>query len=365
MSPARFAPLAPLAWILAASALPILLELVELAFLPGVRIAWRIQGIAWAYYALDGCVAWAVLHSVDPWLVRRGVRAAPGRLAGGLAALAVGTVAVYALLYGIAFPHALGRPMNPKMVVPWWMHGTAVVGLCYAWLVLARAARAALAQRLSAQGEVDGLASALADAERAALEAQIEPHFLFNTLAHVRRQVRLDAAEADATLLALIDYLERTLPALRRADWRVADECSLVEAYLGLMARRFGPRLRYAIELDPRSATLPLPALTVATLVENAVRHGLAHRARGGEVRIVAALADAGLHVVVDDDGVGLGQEPSTGTGLGLATVRARLEGAFGDAATLTITDRPGGGVRATVAVASAAHAALMHEAGA
>ena len=354
MSPARLAPIAPLAWILAASALPILLELAELAFLPGARIAWRIQGIAYANYALDGCVAWAVLHTVDPWLVRRGLRAAPGRIAGGLAAVAVGALVVYALLYGIAFPRALGRPINPRMLVPWWMHGTAAVSVCYAWLVLARAAREALQQRLSAQGEVDGLASALADAERVALEAQIEPHFLFNTLAHVRRQVRLDAAEADATLLALIDYLERTLPALRRTDWRVADECSLVDAYLGLLARRFGARLRYAIELDPRCAALPLPALTVATLVENAVRHGLAHQARGGEVHIVAGLDDSGLRVVVDDDGVGLGRTPSSGAGLGLATVRARLEGAFGDAATLTIAARPGGGVRATMAVRAA-----------
>ena len=357
MTSPRIAPkgaLAPLAWILAASALPILLELVELAFIPGSRIAWRIQGIAYAYYVLDGCVAWTAIRTLDPWLVRRGMRSAPARIACGLAALVVGTLVVYGLLYGVAFPRALGRPMNPKMVLPWWIHGTAVVGVCYAWLVLARAGRAQLQERLSAQHEIDGLATALADAERAALEAQIEPHFLFNTLAHVRRQYRLDAAEADATLGALIDYLERTLPALRRADWSVADECSLVDAYLGILARRFGQRLRYAIELDPRCAALRLPALTIATLVENAVRHGLAHKAAGGEVRIAAHLVEgppAGLRVVVDDDGVGLGHKPSSGTGLGLATVRARLEGAFGDPAALSIASRPGGGVRATVTV--------------
>ena len=343
---------APPAWILGASAAPILLDLFEVWLLPDTPARWPVLAVAYAYNVLDACVAWATIRWIDPWLLRRGVRATRWRIACGLAVLVAGTLAVYGGLYGLVFPRVVGRPINPQVVVTWWIHGTAVVGVIYAWLVLGSAARADTQSLLSAQLETDQLATALADAERAALEAQIEPHFLFNTLAHVRRQYRLDPAQADATLDALIDYLERTLPALRRADWTVADECALVEAYLGILVRRFADRLRFAIDVDPGCAACRLPALTVATLVENAVRHGLAPKAAGGEVRIAARLeggARASLRIEVDDDGVGL--KPASGSGLGLATVRARLQGAFGARGTLTIASRAGGGVRATLAV--------------
>ena len=345
----------PPVWIVAASAAPILLELIELWALPGATIRWKVLGIAYAYNVLDACVAWGAIRWVDPWLARRGVRSASLRIACGLAVLGAGTLAVYGVLYGIVFPRTVGRPINPQVVVVWWIHGTAVVGVIYAWLVLGSVARADTQSLLAAQLETDRLATALADAERAALEAQIEPHFLFNTLAHVRRQYRLEPAQADATLDALIDYLERTLPALRRDDWTVGDECGLIEAYLGILVRRFAERLRFVIELEPACAAMRLPALTVATLVENAVRHGLAPKAAGGEVRIAARLAGgspAALSIVVEDDGVGL--KPASGSGLGLATVRARLEGAFGPRGTLTIASRADGGVRATIVVQGA-----------
>ena len=345
----------PLAWILAAAAAPIALELVEIKVAPDGRIAWTVLVIAYAYYVLDALVAWAAIRWVDPWLQRRGARTVAARLALGLPVLGAGTLAVYGLLYGLVFPRAMGRPINPQVVVIWWIHGTAIVGVIYAWLVLGSHARADLQSLLAAQLETDQLATALDDAERAVLEAQIEPHFLFNTLAHVRRQYRLDPAQADATLDALIDYLERTLPALRRDDWTVADECALVGAYLGILERRFAQRLRFAIALAPGCGTLRLPALTVATLVENAVRHGLAPKAAGGEVRVEARIAGGArrdLHVVVADDGVGL--KAASGSGLGLATVRARLHGAFGDRGTLTIAPRAGGGVCATLAVRGA-----------
>ena len=350
----RVASAMPLAWILGVSALPILMELVEIWLVPGARVAWTVQGIAYAYYVLDACVAWATIRTVDPWLRARGVSSTPLRIAAGLVALLAGTLVVYRVLYGVVFPWAMGRPINPRLVVLWWIHGTAVVGVVYGWLVLADGARDDLQSLVSEQLGAARLATALADAERAALEARIEPHFLFNTLAHVRRQYRLDPAQADATLAALIDYLERTLPALRRDDWSVGDECALVEAYLGILVRRFGDRLRFAIELEPGCAPLRLPALAVATLVENAVRHGISPKAAGGEVRIEARLTDGAspaLRIRVDDDGVGLGRKPSSGAGIGLATVRARLQGVFGERAALTIESRPGGGVRATIAV--------------
>ena len=136
---------------------------------------------------------------------------------------------------------------------------------------------------------------------------------------------RVEEASADRVLGTLIDYLERALPALRRSDWTVGDELQLVELYLSLIEQRFGGRLCFSIAAPPGAASCPLPALTVATLVENAVRHGLGPKAGNGTVRVAGALDGGIVRIDVADDGVGLRQ--TSGSGLGLATVRARLRG--------------------------------------
>ena len=183
------------------------------------------------------------------------------------------------------------------------------------------------------------------------LEAQIEPHFLFNTLAHVKRHYQQDAPEAEHMLAALIDYLDRALPSLRCATWTLGHELDLIRVYLGILERRFGERLRFDITACGPCLARALPALTVSTLVENAVRHGLSPKPEGGTVSICAQLDPAGdaLLITVQDNGVGL--LAGSGGGLGLAMVRARLHGMFGEAASVCVKPQGGGGVLATISI--------------
>jgi hypothetical protein len=244
----------------------------------------------------------------------------------------------------------LGRDPN---LLGMWTLASALSAAAYICFLLHSASVTQHEQMLHLQREADSLGTVLARAELAMLEAQIEPHFLFNTLAHVKRQYRKDAAAADRMLLALIEYLERALPALRKADWTVGDEIDLIEVYLNILAQRFGERLQFMIVAREADRAVRLPALTVATLVENAVRHGLAPKIEGGSVFVNVMRTDDNLSIDVCDNGVGL--RHSSGSGLGLATVRARLRSAFGDQATLRVEPWQPHGVRAAITIPAAA----------
>jgi LytS/YehU family sensor histidine kinase len=268
---------------------------------------------------------------------------------------------VYVLCYAVLVPWAIDFRMPAAALWRWGIHMAVVALVFLSWRLVHHAARdrAAAAERIAA--EADAMHAALAAAELATLEMQVEPHFLFNTLAHVRRELRHAPAQAVQMLGALIDYLERSGPALRRNDWTLADELDLVDTYLCLIRHRFGERLRVSMDVPVALRGTRLPALAIATLVENAIQHGLAPKAGGGTLQIAAApeaAAPEGVCITVTDDGVGLRQ--SQGLGLGLATVRARLRATFGAQASLTL-EAPdaaaGGGVRAAIRIAAPAHA--------
>lgn len=189
------------------------------------------------------------------------------------------------------------------------------------------------------------------DLRLGALQAQVEPHFLFNTLASVRALVRQDAARAEATLDALVDYLRATIPRLR--DGEVAlrstlgEQLDLCTHYLELMRLRTADRLRYTVEVDDGLRALPYPPLLLITLVENAVKHGIEPKPGAGHIAIRAWRADASLHVSVIDDGAGL--QPGVGGGMGLANVRDQLATRFGPRASLRLTGAAGGGAQAEI----------------
>jgi hypothetical protein len=181
------------------------------------------------------------------------------------------------------------------------------------------------------------------------LEAQIEPHFLFNTLANLRRLYRTRPESAAAVTARLQHYLRSALPQLRRRDATLGDELALVESYLELFRMRMGDRLAFAIDAGEALRLLGFPPVLLLTLVENAIKHGVDPRPEGGRVEVRAHRQGTTLWVEVLDDGVGFGVAPSGGTGVGLANVRSRLAVLFGRRAGLALQSRAGGGVAAVV----------------
>ena len=181
------------------------------------------------------------------------------------------------------------------------------------------------------------------------MRAQIEPHFLFNALANVRRLCRDDVEDGIAMLANLARYLRAAWPQLHDPQATLAQEADLVAAYLGILKVRMGARLSHVIDIPEHLAAHPFPSMMLLTLAENAIQHGLAPAPRGGTVAIRArATADA-LEVSVADDGVGFTATAAGGRGIGLANTRARLRAQFGDHGRLELANNAPSGVVATL----------------
>ena len=185
-------------------------------------------------------------------------------------------------------------------------------------------------------------------AELKVLQAQVEPHFLFNTLANVRYLVESRSPEALTMLDHLIHYLRTALPEIRSGSSTLGREGELARAYLEIIRMRMGGGLDVAVDIPQELAGIPFPPLMLMTLVENAIKHGVAPRGQG-RVIVRAAMAGGTLHVSVSDDGRGL-TEP-IGQGVGLGNVRERLRALHGEAARLDLASREGGGTVATIEV--------------
>lgn len=186
-----------------------------------------------------------------------------------------------------------------------------------------------------------GIERQAAEAQLRALQSQLEPHMLFNTLAHLRVLIGLRPADAQTMLDELIAYLRATLQGSRRLRQPLSLEFERVADYLKLMQRRMGARLRVELVLPPELAGAQVPPLLLQPLVENAIQHGLEPHIDGGRLRVSALRDGARLCLLVDDDGAGLGHSPaSTGTGFGTQQVRDRLATQYGSAAGLEL--RPG-----------------------
>jgi sensor histidine kinase YesM len=196
-------------------------------------------------------------------------------------------------------------------------------------------------------------------AELKSLQAQVEPHFLYNTLAGVQYLVRRNAVLADEMLGHLITYLRRAVPSMRAQTSTVLAECELVQAYLEVMKLRLGERLQTCVDCNPDAAAFPMPPMMLATLVENAIKHGIEPLPQGGRIDVKAEIHGAELCLTVSDTGAGLtsgsGASNQTGSGTGLANTTDRLRALFGDAASLSVESGVQGGVVATLRIALAA----------
>lgn len=199
------------------------------------------------------------------------------------------------------------------------------------FIVLYRAqtyrAQLAIEQQQLAEAKQSELAAQLA-----LLQAQIEPHFLFNTLANVRSLITRDAALAQTMLDHLNHYLRASLSRTRKRQVTLAEELDLVMALLAISQIRLGSRLRYQIDVPADLHAALLPPLLLQPLVENALEHGIEPAVEGGEVRIVVDIAEQLLRLRVYDTGLGLNAaaNQASGDGVGLPNVRKRLETLYG-----------------------------------
>jgi sensor histidine kinase YesM len=179
-------------------------------------------------------------------------------------------------------------------------------------------------------------ASLAATAELRMLTAQIEPHFLFNTLSVVIELIDSRPAGARSMLLNLVALLRASMANMRRESVPLAAELDLLRAHLGIMGERMGERLSWHIEADDGAEHISLPPLLVQPLVENAIRHGLEPQPQGGHLTICCTLKDDRLVITVADDGTGMGAQ-TKGGGVGLANIRERLANRYGADAKLEL----------------------------
>jgi signal transduction histidine kinase len=203
---------------------------------------------------------------------------------------------------------------------------------------------------IAAKAELRELENKRLEAQLAALTAEMNPHLLFNALNTIASLIHQDPERAEETVVQLGALYRGVLRACGSATHPLADEVGLCEAYLRIEKARFGERLSVRIEIEPDVDTsIKVPVLLLQPFVENAVKHGVSQRARGGTVSVSLRLDEAKLRADVDDDGVGMGASKERGAGRGVANCRERLALTYGDRAAIDVGPRSGGGTRVTI----------------
>ena len=193
------------------------------------------------------------------------------------------------------------------------------------------------AQAATMTAAEEGLKRQLVEAQLKMMQAQVEPHFLFNTLASVDYLIETDPARASTMQKNLIQYLRAALPQMREGSTTLGKEVALCRAYLEILRVRMEDRLQYAITVPQGLASAQFPPMMLQSLVENAIKHGLEPKAEGGSLTITANISNGNLCVTVADTGRGFGASQQPGTGVGLANVHERLMALYGRTAKLTI----------------------------
>ena len=190
----------------------------------------------------------------------------------------------------------------------------------------------------------------LAVAKLGLLHAQVEPHFLYNTLGSAKYLIKSDPAKAEEMLDNLILYLRHSLPRTEDAASTLGEELERARAYLEILQIRMGTRLQTQIDVPEELKSIPFPTMMLQTLVENSIKHGLEPKSGGGTIWILARATDQNIAVTVADDGRGFNSE-TAGTGIGLKNVRERLKLAYGNDASFGIVANFPTGVAATITV--------------
>jgi signal transduction histidine kinase len=223
----------------------------------------------------------------------------------------------------------------------------------YAFVLTVRHVLSSREQLAAKQTEAARLNEQLANAQLEALRRQIEPHFLFNSLNAIAGMVREERNQAAVNaIVELSHFLRRIVAQPIRAQVSLQTEVELLQLYLNVQRLRFPDRLQTSVSVPGELLNAQVPTLMLQPLVENAIKHGIAKRARGGEIRVAAERRDCSLNLTVYNDGPALAKDPSPGnTGVGISNLRARLKILYGDASALILRDQPPCGVQALVTV--------------
>lgn len=232
----------------------------------------------------------------------------------------------------------------------WFEGGASLTNVSATWLVFVVLFSGLMWVYFDGRMKAEAAERRATEAQLRLLQGQIEPHFLFNTLANVLSLLEADPARARAMLEAFVDYLRSSFGGLRHGQHTLAQELALVEAYLRVVGLRMDERLRWQVDVPAELAGLPLPPLLLQPLVENAIHHGLEPKIEGGEVRLQATRQGDTLVLTVDDDGLGLPDSTGPrqpGQRSALQNVRERLQQTWGQQASLQLRPRQPSGVRA------------------
>jgi len=232
-----------------------------------------------------------------------------------------------------------------------WVVGSIIIKASYKGRMQAEA-KAAVATEAA---ESESLKRQVMEARMAAMQAQVEPHFLFNTLASIDHLIQTDAARASQMQKNLIALLRASMPTLREANASgvrdLGHELAVVRPYLEILKVRMEERLSTTIDVPDGLLSAEFPPLMLQGLVENAIKHGLEPKPEGGSLTLRAQIEHGQLAVSVADTGLGFGKAATRGTGVGLANIRERLSLLYGARGKLAVEESPGGGTRVTITV--------------
>ncbi|MBL8352902.1 MAG: sensor histidine kinase [Burkholderiaceae bacterium] len=237
-----------------------------------------------------------------------------------------------------------------------WIVASAIVKITYQRQIRAEAQAAQAVET----AESESLKRQVVEARMAAMQAQVEPHFLFNTLASIDHLIEVDPKRASQMQRNLIALLRASMPTMRETGSDGANggavrdlgrELAVTRPYLEILKMRMEERLATEIDVPDGLLSAEFPPMMLQTLVENAIKHGLEPKPEGGRLAVKAEVVHGKLAVTVADTGLGFGRAATAGTGVGLANIRERLQLLYGRQAALTISENPGGGTRVLLAL--------------
>ncbi|MDP1899602.1 MAG: histidine kinase [Rubrivivax sp.] len=235
-----------------------------------------------------------------------------------------------------------------------WILGSGILKFTYKGRMQAEVKAA----QATETAEAESLKRQVVEARMAAMQAQVEPHFLFNTLASIDHLIETDPARASAMQKNLIALLRASMPTMREASGNGASgvrdlgrEIAVIRPYLEILKVRMEERLTTEIAVPEGLLSAEFPPMMIQTLVENAIKHGLEPKPEGGHLRVAAEIVHGKLQMTVADTGLGFGKAATAGTGVGLANIRERLQLLYGPKATLTVAENAPSGTVVTVTV--------------